>query len=272
MWRSYQRLSFRGGYEKALLDLVDQLEDGQSETPVANVQDPSRIAMIAESVLPVIEPQNRRINSISGKEMLRIAAGEFLYGDDQQPVYLDEFWMAKTPVTNAEYAKFVQATQHRVPDHWENGRPQSRLLNHPVVKVSWDDAQAYTQWAKCSLPREQEWEKATRGTDGRVYPWGDEEPTDKHCNFDHNVGQTTTVGRYSPLGDSPYGCVDMSGNVWEWTDSWYDDHKVGRVLRGGAFGDYHYICRAARRNGNFPGYGDSGVGFRVVEHLSFSDA
>jgi formylglycine-generating enzyme required for sulfatase activity len=92
------------------------------------------------------------------------------------------------------------------------------ITDHPV-RVSWHDAVAYATWAGKRLPSEEEWEKAARGTDGRKYPWGDEEPTPDLCNFGKNEGGTTPVGKYSPQGDSPYGCADMAGNVWEWTSS-----------------------------------------------------
>ena len=85
-----------------------------------------------------------------------------------------------------------------------------------MVNVSWEDAQAFCQWAGVRLPSEAEWEKAARGTDGRIYPWGDQSPTKELCNFGGNIGDTTPVDRY-PGGASPFGVLDMSGNVWEWT-------------------------------------------------------
>jgi formylglycine-generating enzyme required for sulfatase activity len=174
-------------------------------------------------------------------ELIHVPAGEFLIGsdpdkgrsafDDEQPqhrLHLPDYYIARTPVTNAQYLAFVQATGHRNPRHWEGGNPPKGKEDHPVVHVSWDDAVAYCNWlAEATgktyrLASEAEWEKAARGADGRIYLWGDDPPDGERCNFDGNVGDTTPVGRYSPQGDSAYGCVDMAGNVWEWTLSIYD--------------------------------------------------
>ncbi len=110
--------------------------------------------------------------------------------------------------------------------------------------------------------------KAARGTDGREYPWGDDPPTPELCNFDRNVGDATPAGRYSPQGDGPYGCVDMSGNVWEWTDSLYREGKGWRVLRGGSWDNACLNARAAYRNFNHPDDHNFIVGFRVVARRS----
>ncbi|MFL7837849.1 MAG: formylglycine-generating enzyme family protein [Candidatus Promineifilaceae bacterium] len=106
---------------------------------------------------------------------------------------------------------------------------------HPVVYVNYHDAVGYAEWAGMFLPSEEEWEKAARGSDGRMHPWGDKW-RDGCCNTDEaGIGTTTPAGRYSPQGDSPYGCVDMAGNVWEWTESWFDAAKARRVVRGGSW-------------------------------------
>jgi len=231
-------------------------------------------------------------------ELIRIPAGEFLMGSDpekdkeayssEQPqhiVYLPEFCISKYPVTNAQYAAFVQSTGHKVPEHWNDEGIPSGKEKHPVRYISWDDAVAFCEWLNretgkdFQLPSEAEWEKAARGTDGRIYPWGDEPPTADLCNFDDNVGNTTPVGRYSPEGDSPYGCVDMASNVWEWTRSLYDDYTYPydpedgredvrargmRVLRGSSFEDMQDIVRCASRGGHAPYVCFGTSGFRVM--------
>lgn len=122
------------------------------------------------------------------------------------------------------------------------------------------DAKGFCLWGGLSLPTGEQWEKAARGTNGRVWPWGDEEPTAEHCNFDKHVGGPTPVGHYSPKGDSPFGCVDMVGNVWEWI-------KIG--VRGGAWGikDISVMRPPAIFNSD-PSLRVNAIGFRVVELLS----
>ena len=200
----------------------------------------------------------------SGLEMIRIPAGEFIYGEEDRLDYLPEFWISKTPVTNAQYLRFARSTGHASPVHWQGKTPKAELANHPVTYVSWHDAQAYAGWAAMHLPTGEEWEKAARGTDGRLYPWGNEW-RGGYCNsVEAGIGSTIPVSQFSPQGDSPYGCVDMAGNVWEWTASWYDEKEKCRVVRGGS---WHYgqdFARAAYRNFDLPDYRDDDNGFRVV--------
>ncbi|MAT99172.1 MAG: DNA-binding protein [Anaerolineaceae bacterium] len=212
---------------------------------------------------PAGNPQSF-IHEKSGLEMLLIPAGEFLYGEEKELKFLPDFWMAKTPVTNAHYAKFVQSTGYKPPDHWENGEYPAELANHPVVYVSWHDATAYSKWAGLQLPAEQQWEKAARGQDGREYPWGNE--WKPYCNTDEaRIDGTTPVGYYSPFGDSPYGCVDMSGNVWEWTNSWRDEKNQCRALCGGAYDSSPRFARVFEHYyKHSPDGAEHGLGFRMI--------
>lgn len=213
-------------------------------------------------------PQDPIIKTIiwekDGKEMVRVSAGEFISGNKKKERHLAEFWIDKTVVTNAEYARFVEATGHESPRHWPGNMPPAEIEDHPVVYVFWDDASAYAEWAGKRLPTQEEWEKAARGIDGRDYPWGNQEPSAELCNFNRNVGRTSPVGNYSPQGDSPYGCVDMSGNVWEWTDSWADNGRF-RVLSGGSWGEDNItrlLCTAQRWH--FPYFELHHYGFRLA--------
>ena len=221
------------------------------------------------------EPDSSFHHPITGKEMVRVPAGPFIYQDGEWAIHLDEFWIDKTPVTHADYKRFIDANpNHEVPfvdEAWAkpyNWNKQLRtfrheLADHPVVLVNWHDAQAYAQWAECDLLSEQQWEKAARGIDGRPYPWGEWQKN--HTNTSEaSIGKTTPVGQFSPQGDSPYGCVDMSGNAWEWTDSLYREDSSRRVLRGGSWNANANLARAAFRNYFQPTGRSSYAGFRVV--------
>ena len=217
-------------------------------------------------------------------EWVTVRAGHFLMGDKdehcggrQDRIYVPAFRISKYPVTNAQYEMFVDATGYATPTHWQHGQIPKGKENHPVVSVTWHDVMAFCHWAGVRLPTEAEWEKAARGTDGRIYPWGDKPPTEKLCNFGRNVGDTTPVGRYSPQGDSPYGVADMAGNVWEWTSSKFlgypydpDDGRESpegndvRALRGGAWAGSADWVRCAYRLGFSPDFGYVAYGFRVV--------
>jgi formylglycine-generating enzyme required for sulfatase activity len=234
---------------------------------------------------------------------------------DEQPqhqVLLDEFLIGRTPVTVAQFSAFAQATRFRTraerdgasyvwpgvqrekaagADWWHPWGPQSDVRgksDHPVTHVSWGDAAAFCRWASevagrsVRLPTEAEWEKAARGRDGRPYPWGTQADLAERCNYDRAVGDTTAVGRYSPQGDSPHGCVDMAGNVFEWVADWYEENYYQRspgesppgpaggeyrALRGGSWNTEARVVRAAFRYRYRPGYSSNDLGFRVAVDL-----
>jgi eukaryotic-like serine/threonine-protein kinase len=195
-----------------------------------------KLAMKANPALPAVPP---RIDTPSGAMRL-VPAGPFLYDRDNRQGTLPAFYIDETEVTNAAYRKFCEATNHPVPlkPLWDEHYLEKDL--YPVVNVTWDDAVAFAQWAGKRLPTELEWEKAARGTDGRAWPWG--------SSFDPakaNLGGSADgyefaapVGRF-PAGASPYGVLDMAGNVWEWVADAYRPAKElkpkDRVVKGGAF-------------------------------------
>ena len=241
-------------------ELETRLRKRASASPQAG-QGPASLRTGVKTGHPVAPAGDRWRNPKDGKETVRVPAGKFLYGDDKKEVELPEFWIDKAPVTNAEYARFVAEMRHEPPEHWKGKQSPKEIADHPVTYVSWDDAVAYAKWAGGRLPTEQEWEKAARGTDGREYPWG--EWAEGRCNSEEaGVGGTTPVGQYSPQGDSPYGCQDCAGNVWEWTTTVHK--RGGRVVRGGAFGLSRDFARCACRLGDPPDFLWDSAGFRVV--------
>lgn len=196
-------------------------------------------------------------------EVITIPAGPFLMGEPAEQVELPEFRIAAYPVTNADYLHFVEATRHRRPDFWRpDGSYPSELARHPVVFVSWDDAAAYAGWAGGRLPSEAEWEKAARGVDGRLYPWGNEFIA-ANCNTSESGADGTRPVDAHPGGASPYGVMDLAGNVWEWTATPYEADQVWRILKGGAW-DYKGLkdTRCAFRVYFRPTFRNGAVGFR----------
>ena len=204
--------------------------------------------------------------------MVSIPAGEFTMGSqdgdaDEQPahkVFLDAFSIDVYEVTVGQYAEFLRSGEARAPLDW-NTMNQSANQKRPVANVDWPDAAAYCKWAGKRLPTEAEWEKAARGTDGRIYPWGNDPPTPLHANYgkmgSHDYGTLAPVGTTED-GKSPYGIYDMAGNVWEWVSDWYDNNyyknspsqnptgpSMGgfKVIRGGSWTSSPRNLRSADR-------------------------
>lgn len=224
---------------------------------------------------------------------ITIPAGPFQMGSDpagdavpyenehpQHPVHVDAFQMARTHVTNAQYAMFVRATGYASPGHWLNGRIPTGLSDHPVTYVDWYDAQAFCMWAGARLPTEAEWEKAGRSEDGRIWPWGNRPPEAQRCNFANRLLTTSPVHQF-PDGAGPYGTLDMAGNAWEWTSSLAFDYPYdardgreeptsggARIVRGGSYIHGSRDIRVSDRHAFAPGTHDVYAGFRVVRSES----
>jgi len=182
---------------------------------------------------PTLAPGSALVSAKDGMVLVHVPAGEFLMGDNegqndtrpQHKVYLDAFWIDYIEVTNAMYARCVSAGVCIEPGKKSSQKRQNYYGNtayaaYPVINVDWYQAQTYCQWAERRLPTEVEWEKAACGTDGRIYPWGNEFDPQKVNTVEGGIGDTTAVGSY-PAGSSPYGALDMAGNVDEWVADWY---------------------------------------------------
>jgi formylglycine-generating enzyme required for sulfatase activity len=230
-------------------------------------------------------------NANDGAELVWIPAGEYMMGSEdgelrERPVHrvvLDGYWIYKTPVTVAQFRKFYADTgrtlRTRPPWGWHD--------EHPMVNVTAEYAAAYACWAGAALPTEAEWEFAARGTDARIYPWGNEWDPERCCNsvVVRRPG-VAPVGAY-PLGANPRGIMDMAGNVWEWTADWYEqtyysfapernptgpDRGSYRVLRGGSWGnELPHDYRATTRVACEPGARGGSIGFRCVVRIDRVD-
>lgn len=240
--------------------IVRTVTPAATATPVVIVVTATPIPSPTASPTPLI-PALGEERVIGGAPMVFVPSGEFLMGGvptehadaDEQPqhsVYLDAFWMDKYEVTNAQYKRCVDVGRCRMPLSTESatrklyyGNPQYE--NYPVVTVSWDDARTFCEWAGKRLPTEAEWEKSARGTDGRIYPWGNAFDKSKANVGEGSRGDTTAVGSY-PTGASPYGVMDLAGNVWEWVQDWYDPDYYGKSPRNNPVGPPSGTYRTTR--------------------------
>jgi eukaryotic-like serine/threonine-protein kinase len=272
------------------------------DTPVATPSMPSPVLARGAG--------SQRLRATDGMTMVNIPAGTFKMGNetgksDEKPVHdvtLDAFWIDLMEVTNAMFGKFVADTGYKTDAekqgsgyvfdaakhtwtkvqgaNWQHLRGPGSSLNgradHPVVQVSWNDANAYCKWAGGQLPTEAQWEYAARGPQSVTFPWGNDPPNDKLLNYNLNIGDTTRVGSY-PRGASWVGAFDMAGNVWEWVQDWYGAYSdssqtnptgpvsgSNRVLRGGSWSAGEDVARMAYRGGDAPDSRSGSVGFRCV--------
>jgi len=303
--------------------------NGEESSQTATQPPEPTPTQVLPSPTPTLGIGSQRTSTTDGMIQVFVPAGQFIMGTFDAvmsaPVYLDAFWIDQTEVTNAMFAKFVAATNYRTDAekygdayvfhlsstyeynyvstpgaNWQHPHgPASNIKGldqYPVVQVSWNDAVAFCKWAGERLPTEAEWEKAARGTDGRLYPWGGQDWAGNLANFmDKQLNPTYTVddghagiapvGSY-PDGASPYGALDMAGNVAEWVEDWYADaYPQGdqttlmvnpqglatgeeRGMRGGAWtsnDDNNGEKRlSSHRNYNLPDYSGDSAGFRCV--------
>ncbi len=237
------------------------------------------------------EPEPTSNEAPINEEMVTIPAGPFLRGTtnggfDEQPqrtIYLDTFSIDRYEVTNYQYQQFVLATGHRKagpPSRYAKSIGRMRGPNQPVVYVSWDDATEYCRWAGKRLPTEAEWEKAMRGSDGRLWPWGDHERPNG-ANWDRvqdGYEVTARVGTFQ-TDKSPYGVMDGAGNVMEWVNDWYQEsyykdspeknpmspeYGTYRVMRGGGYTTTGADLRITSRSKMVPDFRDETIGFRCA--------
>jgi iron(II)-dependent oxidoreductase len=303
-------------HQETLAYLFQMLDPAKKTRPASSIFRAASSEMVSDAVSGMV--------SDAAGEMVSINAGSFQMGavwdsfayDNEYPareVFVSRFKLARAPVTNDEYARFVEEGGYERHEFWneegwrwrekeswtcplywrraggwverrmfEEAAPQ---VDHPVTGVSWYEAEAYARFAGKRLPTEAEWEKAASWDEARAskrrYAWGDAEPDDSRCNFGQHTWGTTRVGLF-PSGASAYGCLDMTGNVWEWTatpfdgfdgfesfpypeysQEWFDgDH---RVLKGGSWATHPSILRTSFRNFFRRHFRIAFAGFRLAE-------
>ena len=230
--------------------------------------------------------KEEKIITKDNREMILIPAGEFIMGSEEfepempiRTVFLPDYYIDKYPVTNADYKRYMHETCAIPPRHWGGMEIPEGLENHPVHRISWFEAMQFCEWADKRLPTESEWEKAARGVDGRRWPWGNKFDENNCLVWDRGDYLMTAPVDAHPGGASPYGVMEMSGNVEEWTADWYDAYpaspyngkafgKKFRALRGGSsfFTQNHARCayRCFTRPEDSGIDNIAGAGFRCV--------
>lgn len=259
----------------------------------------------APTETPMPQLNDTWIRPADGMTMVYVPAGSFLMGsvagdpeadDDEFPrheVTLDGFWLDQTEVTNAQFVAFLNAEGNQTQEGvtWLNFDTNAQIMtegnpfsvetgfeNHPIIYVTWYGANAYCAWVGGQLPSEAQWEYAARGSENLRYPWGNEAPDNTRLNYNSNENGTVAVGSY-PNEASWVGALDMAGNVWEWTNDWYDSDYYAEspsenpsgptegdrgVLRGGGWFNAASNVRAAFRSNDSPAGSNYFIGFRCV--------
>lgn len=243
-------------------------------------------------------PESSASEEPLAEELVAVPAGPFVRGTnkggfDERPertIYLDAFLIDRYEVTNAQYAAFVKATGHRKsgpPSRYAKNTLRMRGVNQPAVYVSWEDAKAYCEWRGRRLPTEAEWEKAMRGPDGRLWPWGNVEVPNgaNWARVDDGFEVAAPVGRVRS-DVSPYGVMDGAGNVMEWVDDWYlegayaeatdrnpvsPEYGTYKVLRGAAYTSSGSDLRITARSKMMLDFRDETIGFRCAQSSAGSD-
>ena len=235
-----------------------------------------------------VKPESSKVSPQDGMTQIYIPAGEFVMGsgndlkndNPQHRIYLDPYWMDELEVTNAIYAKCLKAGACTHPALYDSYFGIWAYRDYPVVYVNWYQADQYCRWAGRSLPTEAQWEKAARGTDGRKYPWGDQTPNPRLANFNLSlIAEPVPAFRY-PLGASPYGVLNMAGNVREWIADWYDGNYyqssphanpegpstgTQRSLRSGSYAEDQQQISVYTRFKHEPDSAGLSRGFRCAE-------
>ena len=269
--------------EARLVELRERLikAEEESDTFATQVQDLEfQCQTLEDRRQDLLERANR-------KRFTLIEAGVFVMGSRYEdsprterpahPVRLGAYYIAPMPVTNIDYREFVNCTNHRSPVHWQQGSFPAGTGRDPVTNISWQDAEAFAEWAGARLPTEAEWEKAARGDDERLYPWGPRW-LDEHCNAGNTYGSLLPVDEF-PTGRSPYGLWDMAGNAYEWCIDYFDPNyyhqsptenprgpEAGgeRVIRGGFFGETRAGVRTTHRAAAAETQTRDSIGFRLA--------
>jgi serine/threonine-protein kinase len=309
-------LSFKPGYyqeislKKAGTNLYLDIRSKDVSCPPLGVQaTPTTQSSNQPIPIATLQPIKTRIAEKDGMVMVYVPEGNFLMGSTdnevaqvvkqcyadtqtcqamfnvekpQHTVWLDAFWIDQTDITNSQYQKCVNDGSCQPPEcdpQFSGDFSKLHGEQQPVICVDWNQAKTYCDWAGRRLPTEAEWEKAARGTDGRIYPWGNQSPEKSFLNYaGSQIYNTTDVGSY-PSGASPYGALDMTGNVRQWVADWFSDtyyrsspnrNPQGpssgqiKVLRGGSAWDGDDRSRAAYREPTPPDMNYFGYGFRCA--------